>query len=79
MPEILEKEKKFCEMLSDAIEDETVAPLMYEELNTLLKERKETTVQERLAGAIIESITKDERKHKELLEILDELFCSYLR
>jgi len=77
------EEMGFCKLLNELIKDEEQAPKQYEKLQDEVNVSLEYPSEEKpvvftigsLTMAIIESIKKDERKHKELLEVLKDLFC----
>lgn len=59
--------KDFCELLDEAIKDETEAPKMYEKLRKLASRR--TTMQ------TLKRIKNDEEQHKRLLEKIKKHHC----
>jgi rubrerythrin len=71
----------FCELLKEAIKDETEAPKIYEKLRKLAYEkgsRAETKCQVYLADLtekVLFNIKDDEGRHKELLEKLRAYHC----
>ena len=66
-----EKEKTFCELLDEAIEDEKKATPFYEPL--MQKSEQGTKIP--ILSFIIEKIKKDEESHSEILKKIKETIC----
>lgn len=65
------EEKTFCQLLKEAIEDEDKAPSFYEQL----KQKSEEGTRIPILSFVIDSIKRDEEKHKELLEKIKTVTC----
>jgi rubrerythrin len=76
-------DKSFCEMIKEAIDDEQKAVPFYVKLADVFREeqRKKLTdpelveVKNTLMTELIDTIAKDEKKHKEILEKINLLEC----
>lgn len=68
-----EKTKKFCELLKEAIDDESKAQAMYQ---NLLGEWKDyLPVEDSLSREVILSIIKQEGTHEAMLKTIEYLKC----
>lgn len=69
------QKKRFCELVDEALPDESAAPKMYDEMQRLA-ESSGFNPEDKAIAVLFETISTDEKKHYRAISQVKKIVCS---